>query len=215
MTVNHWRYRKTGPCFPILVLDCKLHGHAFTVYPLGYVPYGEVAVAPVNAEGEPLFAAPSSDTSSKEHERAGLAWENTMFAAAVDAANGKPWRRDESLAEATCAPTWSTQQEWIATEGRVLGLAPHPPARVGEVISLQLELPRLVHLDKARDFQRERSSRKRGCIIVSILEALPHDRRILDRILACGALSEVWRPICRWDRKGIVHRFPSPGTGFG
>src|ERR1017187_11039531 len=45
ISVHHLRARRTGPQFPLTVVHCKTHGHAFTLYPPGHVPYGRVAVA--------------------------------------------------------------------------------------------------------------------------------------------------------------------------
>ena len=39
-----WRDRLTGPRHPLLVVRCRTHGVAFTLYPPGYVPYGRVPV---------------------------------------------------------------------------------------------------------------------------------------------------------------------------
>jgi len=35
-----WRQRKCGPGFPLLVLRCLTHKISFTVYPIGWVPFG-------------------------------------------------------------------------------------------------------------------------------------------------------------------------------
>ena len=42
---DHDRERKTGPCFPIRVMRCRVHGHGFTLYPPGHVPYGRKRLA--------------------------------------------------------------------------------------------------------------------------------------------------------------------------
>ena len=39
IVVHGRRVRKTGPCHPLAVLRCETHERAFTVYPLGFVPY--------------------------------------------------------------------------------------------------------------------------------------------------------------------------------
>jgi hypothetical protein len=56
LVVHHWRERKAGPQIPVMVMQCKTHRRAFTLYPLGHIPYGRVAVAPVGLDGEVLFA---------------------------------------------------------------------------------------------------------------------------------------------------------------
>lgn len=39
VVVHARRSRKTGPMHALVVLRCMVHGHAFTVYPSGFVPY--------------------------------------------------------------------------------------------------------------------------------------------------------------------------------
>lgn len=51
---HDFRRRKTGPEVPLRVLRCHTHGHDFTVYPPGHVPYGRVALVPVDLQGEPI-----------------------------------------------------------------------------------------------------------------------------------------------------------------
>lgn len=56
-TLNGFRARKTGPRFPIQVMTCHTHGRSFTVYPMGFVPYGRVREAPVDVAGSVLEAS--------------------------------------------------------------------------------------------------------------------------------------------------------------
>ena len=46
--VDHYRRRKTGPCYPVAVVGCRVHGRRrYTLYPAGHYPYGRVAVVGV------------------------------------------------------------------------------------------------------------------------------------------------------------------------
>jgi len=38
------RGRKTGPCHPLYIFQCHIHGHCFTIYPFGYTPFGRQPV---------------------------------------------------------------------------------------------------------------------------------------------------------------------------
>lgn len=69
--LNGFRARKTGPCFPIQVMGCHVHGRGFTVYPMGFDPYGRTRIVPVDVAGGIL----------QEVELAGAAarWQGTMF----------------------------------------------------------------------------------------------------------------------------------------
>ena len=48
MFVDHYRKRKTGPCYPVAVVGCRVHGRRrYTLYAAGHYPYGRVAVSAV------------------------------------------------------------------------------------------------------------------------------------------------------------------------
>jgi len=72
-----------------------VHGHAFTLYPHGHVPYGREAIAPVALDGAPLVAAAAGAMAEREARgsgRVGTAaaerFAPTCFKAALDAAAG-------------------------------------------------------------------------------------------------------------------------------
>ena len=65
---HSFRERKTGPRFALRILYCATHRRYFTVYPPGHVPYGRVAVAPVDERGQ--IAAP---------EQEAACWQATLF----------------------------------------------------------------------------------------------------------------------------------------
>lgn len=67
------RERKTGPAFPLTLLGCRTHGAYFTIYPLGFTPFGRQRIARAERlrTGEPAAA----------RDR----WAGTVFEAATDA----------------------------------------------------------------------------------------------------------------------------------
>ncbi len=69
---HSFRARKTGPRFALRILYCATHGHHFTVYPPGHVPYSRQAVAPVDERGQ--VAAP---------EQEAACWQATLFCRGV------------------------------------------------------------------------------------------------------------------------------------
>ncbi len=80
--VDHYRLRKTGPCFPLAVVGCSTHPQGrYTLYPPGHFPYGRKPMAPYSSTGELLPAVGTNRP----------LWEMTIFAAAVDAADGERW----------------------------------------------------------------------------------------------------------------------------
>jgi hypothetical protein len=63
----------------------------FTLYPPGYVPYGRVAMAPVDAEGQGLHEARDADSvkgGADGEMPCQLAWDTTIFRAARDGGRG-------------------------------------------------------------------------------------------------------------------------------
>ena len=78
--VDHYRKRKSGPCYPVAVVGCGVHGRLrYTLYPPGHYPYGRVAVVRYSAGGELLLDADSGQPQ----------WQGTLFGAAQDAEQEK------------------------------------------------------------------------------------------------------------------------------
>jgi hypothetical protein len=69
--LNGFRARKTGPSFPIQVMGCHDHGRCFTVYPMGFDPYGRTRIAPVDVGGGVLQEAEEAGTAGR--------WQGTIF----------------------------------------------------------------------------------------------------------------------------------------
>ena len=70
MFVDDYRKRKTGPCYSVAVVGCRVHRRRrYTLYPAGHYPYGRVAVVPYSAGGELLLEADSG----------GPPWQATLF----------------------------------------------------------------------------------------------------------------------------------------
>jgi len=74
VVVKAYRPRKTGPCFPIQVLECQTHGGFFAAYPMGHVRYGRERLAPVDVGGAVLELR-EGDSSSGGDPR----WHGTLF----------------------------------------------------------------------------------------------------------------------------------------
>lgn len=96
-----WRARKTGPRHPLRKVRCRGHGQAFTLYPVGQVPYGREAVVCQAAEGT---GNPRS----------------SLVGAAVAACRGERWPED--LIEGEAGPVGRTQRRRIVAVGRMVGL---------------------------------------------------------------------------------------------
>ena len=95
IVVHEWRHRKTGPEHRLMVVYCKTHGTYFTIYPPGYVPYGRIAVTPVNDE---------------------KTWSGTIFGSAMD----ETWRSAYRYTGGMC---WQSHRRCVEKCGHLLGLS--------------------------------------------------------------------------------------------
>ena len=182
--VDHYRARKTGPEFPLAVLRCSRHGRgAFTVYPPGYVPYGRHRIAPVAADG--------SGVHSEAADRL-EAFAPTVFAAAIDAADGRAWSRQGG------GPWWSSQTRWLARLICWMGVAASLEVQVRVRLAAILQVAQLVLLEQVRSIAAGPGYRQRGRAVVTVLAGLRHDASLADRLVAAGSEVGLWGPVLRW-----------------
>jgi hypothetical protein len=207
--LHHRRSRKTGPGFPLFVVRCRTHGVAFTVYPPGHVPYGRVAVAPVDVGGRPLCAPVEPDRLASLPVRAGpdpakeelarrpMAWGVTLFRAVEDAANGVSWPRSEGDG----FEVWRTQRRRIALSAALLGLTEvHGKAAADPGL---LGVPALTRLEAGAAYARAEGYRGRGRAVMPVLRELEScGARTLELVLAAGYSAGVWGRPRRWDPQG-------------
>jgi hypothetical protein len=188
-----WRDRVTGPCFPLLVLRCTTHKRAFTLYPLGHVPYGRAAIAPVAPDGTELRAPPDSPAGPAESFR------GTIFDAALDASAGHAWKR-----EYTGGGDWSDQW-WGVMVRRLqalvfwLGLAPHLDPSRREERARALDLDLLILIETARLLEGRVGYRQRGTAVTAILREIQPGPRLLERLLIAGHFAGLWGQPLLWD----------------
>jgi hypothetical protein len=203
---HHRRERKTGPGFALVVLHCRTHRRAFTLYPLGHVPYGRLAFAPVSCDGELLHNAEAPSARDR-----GPCWQVTIFLAALQAASGLCWPRDSDGIQMI----WDTQLAHLATCAKALGLSKQTPPRLGEQLAQRLDVPRLELIDAAQAYQQARGYREQGRAIESVLERLRPGRCLLEQLLCCGVLTGLWSRVERWEPGASRPRrtvFCEPGT---
>jgi hypothetical protein len=189
------------------VLSCSTHDRCFTLYPCGHVPYGREAVAPVDLDGKVLTIA-TADASPTGPEPC-APWQQTRFAAVLDAARGKAWPRD---GPGSC---WTTQLRRLDELAALLGLDPAPSAAVGEKLASLVDLPRLSLIDDAHRLGRAHGFEERGVTLVATLERASRGRCILERVLACGALAGLWCAVHLWRATpGLPQCTVFPGCGM-
>ena len=195
ISVHHLRARRTGPQFPLTVVHCKTHGHAFTLYPPGHVPYGRVAVAPVSASGAPILLASSVGGVTEPDERRELGWDATIVAAALDGAAGAAWPReyDESNLR-----WWHTQGRRVARAAELFGIGAGDEGRRAEMAE-QLGIAHLELRQGMRRWAEASGYRSRGQAVVEVVRLLGAGRCICDQVIAAGSVAGLWGPASRWD----------------
>jgi hypothetical protein len=206
--VHHLRERKAGPEVPLTVMQCRTHRRAFTLYPLGHIPYGRLAVAPVALDGQVLFA----DRAPTTGEGRSPAWRATQLGAAFAAA-------EAPTVKLTDRRWWATQPpDRLAHSATLLGVHPALSTPEADAIAFRLELPRLVLRQAADAYAHARGRAARGGVLVGVVDQLGQDACLLDRILAAGVCAGCWGTVTRWDRasRGARGRvFPGRGAPAG
>lgn len=194
MTAHHWRPRVTGPRHPLVVARCAVHEVAFTLYPPGHYPYGRVPLAHLAPDGSAVRSA---------------VFEGTLFAAALDAAQGCAWERSiPAWSDAELDPTlqvsggWSTQQRRLCLALRILGLDGDVPAAPQHAIATALHVDTLELRDAARAIDASPGYRTRGQAVQAVVEARPVEQQ-LPRLLVAGHLAGLWGQPWSWRRGAL------------
>jgi hypothetical protein len=198
ISLDHYRPRSTGPCFPLAVLRCAAHKHGFTLYPPGYVPYGRAAVAPVTQGGFERGAGAES-------------FAGTLLDAALDAAKATAWPRE---CPGGSARWWGKQGRHVAAAVRICGVAPDldAAARQAQAAALWVETLLLIH--GAQTIAAKPGYRSRGQAAVAVLGRLAPGPCVLQRVLAAGHLAGLWGPPWRWDAQARqLRRWAFRGDG--
>ena len=179
-----WRPRKTGPCFPIEVLRCGVHGRRFTVYPPGYRPYSRRALAPVDPRGE-LVLEGGGDVD----------WSSTLFEACEEAASGQIWKKEPLVGESR-KPRYATQRRWIGWSARLLGLLLGLRRWSVESVRQALAVNGLHHEQARAAYEQARGSQARAQAVLLVRDQLGADALLLARLLEAGELTSYCGP-CR------------------
>jgi hypothetical protein len=209
LVVHHLRERKTGPQVPVTVLQCRTHRRAFTLYPLGHIPYGRLPVAPVGLDGQVLF---STEDEPQAGRKSSPAWQATLLGAAFAAIHDKTIKLTDPRWWATETP------ERLARGAALLGVHPDLPVQQADAVAFRLEIPRLVLRQAADEYEHARGRAARGHVLVGVLAELGSDACLLNRVLGAGACAGCWGTVTRWDAAsgGACGRvFPGCGAPDG
>lgn len=188
---NGWGPRDTGPNHPLRRVKCH-HGPGYRLYPPGYGPYKREAVAPVDASGEIVLVGDDGESGGSGM----LAWCRTFFAAAQDAALGKGWSRESPADNPRRRRTQRRYMELCAT---LMGLCPETDDAVSQRIASILGIAWLSLSDRRAAYQTAATYMERGAVIKGVLEMIPLDRSLSQRLLTSGFMAGLWGRPKRWD----------------
>jgi len=174
---------------------------AFTLYPPGYVPYGRAAIAPVDAEYQVLHETKDAEAGNGVvcNEKAKqLAWNATIFRAALDSRAGLAWPRVSSR---DAFGSWRTQGRWLAVIATWLGLTYSDDGQWSYAGPLGVPTLTLREASAAYASAKGYVARGRGAaIVVDALSALTvTGRLLLDLLLTAGFVAGLWGKALRWD----------------
>jgi len=198
--VDHYRPRKSGPGHPVAVIGCLSHRFGrYTLYPPGHVPYGRRPVVAYRPTGE-LVVDPKTG---------GPLWERTLFAAALDAAEGELWPSEGQWFGQPDPRRRQTQARHLHRAGRLVGVHPQLAEGIREQIATRLAVPTMTLIAGARGWAR--SWKLRGGAIRAVLLALAAELSLVDRMLGAGAASGLWAHPRRWEAgktRWVEQRWP-------
>ena len=163
-------------------------------------------MAPVSEDGVLLRRVADEDEAEPAPQP--LAWEQTLFVAALEASRGQAWVREawpwtrEAESVPNAEALWATQLRWMRRCEALLGLAPEMTPSTREQLAWQLGVPCLVLIAASQSLAGFRGYRARGQVVVRIMRQLPVRPRLVDDLVAAGYVAGLWGRPSRWDPGG-------------
>jgi hypothetical protein len=194
-----------------MVVCCKTHGIAFTLYPPGHRPYGRKAVVPLAPDGSrPLVAVAEEEDQLRAELACG------MFDAALDAVSGRLWdrcsRRYTRAGERGVG--WeavdnhrdgdgedryrSTQERQLGKCIELVGVAQDQDEALREEVAGLLGVGRMLLVEQTRRIDLGTGPGIRGEAVCAVLRAMPKGMRY-ERLVACGRAVGLWGEALHWD----------------
>jgi hypothetical protein len=171
--VQFYRVRKTGPKFSLMVVRCKTHGGCYTVYPVGYTPYGRAPVVPVDDLGQ---ATREKKTQGDGYD----IWMTTIFAAAVAAGvYGEVWAYNGKG-----QPGWHTQKRQIGQVVRWLGL--DRGLLDAQIVAQALNVGVTIHGMASRQLLKASTLTAKAKAVIMVLDKFPKGWMGLKCLLRAG-----------------------------
>jgi hypothetical protein len=188
VNLDHFRDRKTGPCFALYVMRCRMHRRGFTIYPPGHVPYGQNPIAPVAPDGSWIAG-----------QRGAKGFTGTYFDAALDAADNHAW--PHASYDRNLHPRFRTQLRHLDRAARLLGIKPDIEEHLREETSKILSVPGQVLLDCTNLVQEQSGYQTLGTAICNVLEMIPETACVFGRVAEAGTVASLWPSADFWDFK--------------
>ena len=124
------------------------------------------------------------------------AFVGTLFEAALDAAQGKPWQR---VSPGGSDRWWGTQGERVQVATRLCGVAVGININLREALAAALQVGTLTLLGGASAIQARPGYQSRGLAARSVLEKLPEGACAIERLSVAGYLIGFWGQPYAWD----------------
>lgn len=191
---DHYRERKTGPEFPILVVRCVHHKVSFTIYPVGFTPFGRSSIAPVAPDGRLTIDGDGSDQ-----------FVGTYFDAALDAAKPFAWWH-QYQEEKKSTLSFITQTRHLKRICTWLGIDPCNDQEQCEAVIRLLDVPGQLLHDSARTIYENAGFRNRGVAICNILNAIALRSSLFERLAVLGKEIGLWPSLSIWDCSNLCFR---------
>lgn len=179
LSSHHFRQRKTGPCFPLMVMSCQPHKKAFTLYPPGHTPYGRKPLANVAEDGTEI-------TGDQGDHR----FQDTLFDAALDAAKGNFWFRRYGYDREKQKDT--TQHCHLYRAQLILGIQSDMTEKQRETAGQILGVPgQLIHDSAILTTDNMDDIQIQGLAVQRILDAIPHDSSPFEHLVQAAYDTDV------------------------
>jgi len=190
VTFNYLRERKTGPCIPLVIVQCLTHNVSFTIYPPGHVPYGREPLVDIALDGFQIDAELEKDDTSNS-------FAGTLFDAALMASQGCFYPKEGPYDLPTIC--YDTQLNHIKKSALLLGIAKDHQVSHNEHIAEILNIPRQFQIGQSSHILRTPwNSINSGQAIRQVLENVPRDC-IFERLVSCGFMCGIWPPLYIWN----------------
>ncbi len=192
------RVRKTGPGFRFCIIRCRQHNRKFTAYPPGYAPFLRKPLVSLAVNGVGLCK-----------DESGSVLSDTVFKAALDAAQGKAWPKDAVAPAEQC---FMTQTRHLRRITRLLGVATHMGARERETVAVGcLEITGLTAHEAHQSLENDHSYQSLGRNTRRVLYELASGYRAYERMLESGYLNGFWGRPHIFSRFALVNRLERLG----